>query len=76
MAHAERHSRQVKSKVLSFAYTYQGRNKHQVKVKNALRIKVSISNMLLSLMQPLGLQGMCGLHTAKKACCEAQRPER
>ena len=27
-------------------------------------------------MQPLGLQGMCGLHTAKKALCEAQRPER
>jgi hypothetical protein len=27
-------------------------------------------------MQPLGLQGMCGLHTVKKACCEAQRPER
>ncbi len=28
------HSRKVKSKVLSFAYTYQGRKKHQVKVKN------------------------------------------
>jgi len=27
-------------------------------------------------MQPLGLHGMCGLHKAKKACCEAQRPER
>jgi hypothetical protein len=27
-------------------------------------------------MQPLGSQGMCGLHTAKKALCEAQRLER
>jgi hypothetical protein len=43
------HSRKVKSKVLSFAYTYQGRKKHQVKVKNALRIKVSISNIFLRL---------------------------
>jgi hypothetical protein len=44
-------------------------------VKNTLRIKVYNSNMLLSLMQHLGLQSMCGLHTAKKACCEAKRPE-
>ena len=47
LAHAFRHSRQDKKKVLRFNNTYQSRYKHLVKVKNALRIKVSISNMFL-----------------------------